>query len=133
MAKIYLADPNINTNQLDALNKTLPAGWSLIDTPAGANAILTESVDITAGMLTAAGPDLQIILRLDTGNATVAPTDLPIRDISNTGLIGVAEHVVAFVLALSRQLLWVARKTAAAEWLPGRDEPILTGMGSLCY
>lgn len=126
MTKIYLADPEINTNQLDAINNTLPEGWSLIDTPEGANAILTEKVDVTAEMLAAAAPDLRIILRLDTGNAAVAPTALPIRDISNTGMIGVAEHVVAFVLALSRQLLWVARKTAAAEWVPGRDEPILT-------
>ena len=127
MAKIFLADPDINSNQMEAIHQALPEGWSLLDAPEGANAILTEKVDVTAEMLAKAGSDLGIILRLDTGNATVAPTDLPIHDISNTGLIGVAEHVVAFVLALSRQLLWVARKTAAAEWLPGRDEPILTG------
>ena len=133
MTRIYLADPNIQTQQLDAIREVLPAGWELSDDPAGAAAILTENVDVTAGMLQAAGPALKLILRLDTGRAAVADCGLPVYNLENMGLNGVAEHVVTLILVLSRNLLWSARQTKAAAWIPGRDEPILTDQRKYTY
>lgn len=126
MASIYVADPNIRAEQIAALRSSLPAGWRLLEGPRGANAILTENVDVSAEMLAAAGNGLRLIARLDPGRATVAPTEVPVIDLYNTGTIGVCEHVVTLILALSRRLLWVARQTAKAAWVPGRDQPILT-------
>jgi phosphoglycerate dehydrogenase-like enzyme len=63
----------------------------------------------------------------------VAGTDVPVADLSNTGSIGVAEHVVTLMLALSRRLLWVARQTAAQQWAAGRGEPILTDQRRYTY
>jgi glyoxylate reductase len=122
---IYLADPGIRVEQLDAIRKTMPENWSLVDKPDGAVALLTENVDIHANILDQAS-SLRVIFRLVPGNAVISSTDVPVYDLSNTGLIGVAEHVVALILALSRHLLWVARKAAAHEWVTGRDQPILT-------
>ncbi len=133
MIRLYLADPNIRAEQIEAIRASLPASWALTDTPARATAILTENVDVSDAMLAAAGPDLRIVLRLDTGHAAVAPTPVPVADLSNTGAIGVAEHVVALMLALSRRLLWVARQTAKAVWVAGRDQPILTDQRKYTY
>ena len=126
MPEIYVADPNIRAEQIEAIRRCLPAGWSLAGVPDGATAILTENVDISLAILSAAGPALRLIERLDTGHAVVAPTSVPVLDLSNTGLIGVAEHAVMLILALSRRLLWVARQTASQQWLPDRSQPILT-------
>ena len=133
MINIYLADANIRAEQIHAIRTTLPADWALTDTPERASAILTENVDVSETMLAAAGPDLRIILRLDTGHAAIVPTCIPVADLSNTGAIGVAEHVVALVLALSRHLMWVARQTAQAAWVEGRDQPILTDQRKYTY
>ena len=133
MINIYLADPNIRAEQIEAIRKSLPTGWALTDTPARVTAILTENVDVSEAMLAAAGPDLQIVLRLDTGHANVVPTSARIVDLSNTGLIGVAEHTIALMLALSRHLFWVARQTARAAWVEGRDQPILTDQRKYTY
>lgn len=129
---IYLADPQIQKEQVEALRRALPDGWALADSPEAAVAILTENVDVTEAMLKHA-PRVRLILRLDTGRAGVGSSTLPVVNLSNTGLIGVAEHVVALILALSRHLLWVARKAAAHEWVPGRDQPILTSQKKYTY
>jgi phosphoglycerate dehydrogenase-like enzyme len=133
MIKLYLADPNIRAEQIEAIRTSVPASWALTDTPARATAILTENVDVSDAMLAAAGPDLRIVLRLDTGQAAVAPTSVPRADLSNTGAIGVAEHAIALMLALSRHLFWVARQTAGAAWVAGRDQPILTDQRKYTY
>jgi phosphoglycerate dehydrogenase-like enzyme len=133
MTKIYLADPEIHAEQLKALRAELPEGWSLVDSLAGASAILTENVDVSPAMLVAASDTLHVILRLDTGKAVVAPTEIPVIDLSNTGLVGVAEHVVLMMLSLSRRLLWVARKTAEADWVAGKDQPIFTDQRKYTY
>ena len=133
MTGIYIADPHIRAEQVEAIRQTLPLGWVLLDSPNGAAAIVTEGVDITPAMLAAAGPGLRLIARLDSGSASVSATDEPVADLSNTGSIGVAEHVVTLMLALSRRLLWVARQTAAQQWVAGRDEPILTDQRRYTY
>ncbi|MCZ7567148.1 MAG: hypothetical protein M5U01_00925 [Ardenticatenaceae bacterium] len=130
---IYLADPHIRAEQIEAIRTHLPAGWTLAERPEGATAILTEKVDISAGMLAAAGASLRLVARLDTGAATVAAANVPVVDLPNTALTGVAEHTVSLILALSRRLLWVARQTADRQWLPGRDQPILTDQRRYTY
>jgi len=130
--KIYQADPKIHAEQIAALQRTLPESWALVDRPEEAIAILTENVDVNEAMLKQA-PRARLVLRLDTGEANIAPSTLAVVNLSNTGLIGVAEHVVALILTLSRHLLWVARKAAAHEWVPGRDQPILTNQKKYTY
>jgi phosphoglycerate dehydrogenase-like enzyme len=133
MTGIYIADPHIRAEQIAAIRHALPSGWALLDRPSGAAAIVTEGVDITPEMLAAAGTGLRLIARLDAGNASVAATHVPVADLSNTGSIGVAEHVITLMLVLSRRLLWVARQTAAQQWVAGRDEPILTDQRRYTY
>ncbi len=133
MTTIYLADPEIRAEQLEAIRTQLPSDWTLVDAPEGATAILTENEDVTAAMLEAVGPSLRLIARLDTGNATVEPTDVPVVDLPNTALVGVAEHAVMLIMALSRHLAWIVRQTEAQAWLPDRAEPILTDQRKYTY
>jgi phosphoglycerate dehydrogenase-like enzyme len=133
MTTIYLADPQIRTEQLDAIRQHLPTDWSLTTDAAGASAILTEHAPITADMLDAVGPTLRLIARLETGSATVAPTSVPVVDLPNTALVGVAEMSVLMILALSRHLLMLDRQTRAQAWLPERSEPIFTDQRKYTY
>jgi phosphoglycerate dehydrogenase-like enzyme len=126
MVKIFLADPAIRAEQLDTLRKTMPEDWAVVNEPQQTQAFLTENVEISAEMLAAAGADLRLILRLVPGSAPVAKTDVPVVDLASTGMVGVAEHVVELILALSRRLLWVAHQTAQRAYVPGKDQPILT-------
>ena len=84
-------------------------------------------------MLTAAGPALRLIARLDTGAATVAQTDVPVVDLPNSALTGVAELTVLLILALSRHLLGIQQRVAEQRWAPGRDEPKLTDQQRYTY
>ncbi|MBI1296458.1 bifunctional glyoxylate/hydroxypyruvate reductase B [bacterium] len=133
MTSIFLADPNIRAEQIEAIRVALPAGWSLTDSPSGAAAILTENVDVDAAMLSAAGTSLRLVARIDTGKAQVAATAVDVVDLPNTALVGVAEHAVLLIMMLSRQIVSVARKTRAQEWLPDRSEPILTDQRKYTY
>jgi phosphoglycerate dehydrogenase-like enzyme len=133
MKKIYLADPAIRAEQIEAIQRALPSDWSLTDKATGAAAILSESVDITAAMVTEAGDSLSLIVLLDTGNATVAATSTPIVELPNTALVGVAEHAVMLIMALSRHLFAVARVTSERQWLPDRNMPILTDQKLYTY
>jgi phosphoglycerate dehydrogenase-like enzyme len=133
MATIYLADPNIRVEQVDAIRRHLPAGWRLVEQPAGAMAILTQNVDVTAEMVAAAGASLRLAARLETGNARVVEVGVPVVDLPNTALVGVAEMTVLMILALSRHLLRLTRQTAAREWLPERSQPILTDQRKYTY
>jgi phosphoglycerate dehydrogenase-like enzyme len=131
--RIYLADPNIRAEQVAAIRSHLPEDWLLANEAAGATAILTENVAVSAEMITAAGPSLRLIARLDTGQATVAPAGVPVIDLPHTSLIGVAEHTVMLIMALSRHLFGVARQVARQEWASGRDQPILTNQQRYTY
>ena len=77
---------------------------------------------------------LRLVARLDTGAARV-PDDVgvPVVDLPNTALVGVAEHTILLMMALSRQLLDVAARTQAQQWLPERSEPILTDQRRYTY
>ena len=124
--KLCIFDPDVAEVLKENLKKLLPAGWQLSEQVSEASVILTENRNISEQDLKNSGADIKCIVRLDTGKARIEAADIPVIDISNTGLIGVCEHVVTLVLALSRQLLWVAEKTRAKAWLPGKDVPVET-------
>jgi phosphoglycerate dehydrogenase-like enzyme len=132
--RIHLADPMIRSEQLAAIQRTLPQNWLLSSEPQGAAAILTENAPVTPEMVAAAGAALRLVLRLDTGSAAV-PDDLPVPviDLPNTALVGVAEHTILLMMVLSRGLLDVLARTQAQEWLPDRSTPILTDQKKYTY
>jgi len=132
--RIFVADPAIRTEQMDAIRGRLSAGWSLAEDAAGAAAILTENVDVTPAMIAGAGDALRLIARLDTGAAHVPDeAPVPVVDLPNTALVGVAEHTILLMMALSRQLLDVTARTQAQQWLPERSAPILTDQRRYTY
>lgn len=134
MTAIYLADPAIRSEQVEAIRAALPDGWLLVTQPQGAAAILTENVDVTPRMARAAGSSLRLIARLDTGAAQVAiPAGVRVVDLPNTALVGVAEHAILLMMALSRQLLNVVERTQRQEWLPERSTPVFTDQRRYTY
>ena len=132
--RIYLADPMMRSEQLAAIRRQLPDGWLLTSEPEGAAAILTENVGVTAAMVAAAGPSLRLVARLETGSAEV-PEGLavPVADLPNTALVGVAEHTILLMMVLSRHLLDVIARTGAQAWMPERSTPILTDQKKYTY
>lgn len=131
---IYMADPAIRGEQIEAIRERLPEGWALTDTPAGAAAILSENVEVTQAMIDAAGEGLRLIALLDTGGATVTgETSAAVVSLPNTALTGVAEHTVFLIMALRRHFLWVNEQTRNQQWLPDRSEPILTDQRKYTY
>ncbi len=133
MTHIFLADQAIRGEQIEAIRNQLCDGWSLSNQPFGATAILTENVDITKAMLDTSGDDLRLIVRLDTGTAAVVQTAVPIVDLPNTALVGVAELAVLLILTLSRHLFSVTRRTQDQQWLADRSQPILTDQQRYTY
>ena len=79
--RIFVADPGIRAEQIEAIRGRLPAGWTLAEDATGAAAIVTENVDVTPAMVAAAGDALRLVARLDTGSAHV-PEDVsvPVAD-----------------------------------------------------
>lgn len=130
---IYVADDELRPQLLTTIEERLPEGWRLADTPQDATVLLTENADITPALIQQAGSQLRLIARIDTGNADVAQSAVPVVELPNTALVGVAEHAIALMLALSRSLLMVARKTRQQQWLPDRSEPVLTTQTDYTY
>jgi phosphoglycerate dehydrogenase-like enzyme len=130
---IYVADPVIQPELLGTIRASLPSGWSIGRVLEGASVILTENVDVSEEMLTAAGEQLRLVARLEAGSAAVAPTGLPIIDLPDPARLGVAEHAITLILTLSRHLFWVTNQTADERWVPGRDRPILTDQQHYTY
>ncbi len=58
---------------------------------------------------------------------------MPLLDLPNTALVGVAEHTILLMMALSRQLFDVVDATQAQRWLSDRNEPILTDQRRYTY
>ncbi|MBI9044165.1 MAG: hypothetical protein JEZ06_06750 [Anaerolineaceae bacterium] len=133
MLKIYQADTNMRLEQIDAIKAAIPGDWQFTDAVEGASVILTESVDITAKLLSEAGKNLRLILCMLPGTAKVSDTTVPVEYMYDAGLIGVAEHTVTLILTLSRHFLQVARQTRLKEWAPGKDEPIFTDQRKYTY
>jgi phosphoglycerate dehydrogenase-like enzyme len=133
MTTIYIADPNIRKEQVEAIHQALPDGWQVVDSPAGAAAILTEHAAVTNDMIAAAGSRLRLVARLETGAAPIAATSAQVVDLPNTALVGVAEMSVLLIMALSRHLFQLVRQTRGQEWLPERSTPLLTDQKRYTY
>ena len=133
MNLMFIADPGIQQEQRDAIQQALPAAWQLTGQPGPVQAILTENQSIDADMLAMAGSTLKYIFKLEPGKALIAVGDYQLIHCENTGLIGVAEHAVTLILALSRHFLWVTAQTAKGAWVEGKDQPILTDQKKYTY
>jgi D-3-phosphoglycerate dehydrogenase len=133
MKKLFQADPAIQKEQVDAIQKNLPANWQLTDQATDADAILTEHVSVTPLMVEQTHGKLKLILKLVPGQAEIVPGVYQIVECANTGLIGVAEHTATLILTLSRHFLWVTRQTAAKAWVAGKDQPIQTDQKKYTY
>jgi phosphoglycerate dehydrogenase-like enzyme len=133
MTRLFVADPGIRQGQLEALRAQLPKGWHLSDSPEGAALILTEDATLDSSMIAKAGAALKLVVRLDTGKASLPELDVPLLEPPNTALVGVAEHAVALMLALRRRLAWVHAKTRAQAWAPDKVTPILTDQTKYTY
>ena len=133
MKILYVADSGIQKEQLEAIRMHLPAGWEIRDDASGAEAILTENVSVSSEMLKKCSSSLKYIFKLEPGKAEITSGTYELIHCENTGLIGVAEHAVMLMLALSRHFLWVTGQTARGEWVEGKDQPILTDQRKYTY
>ncbi len=124
--RLVVFEDGISPEIVELVKSQLPGGWTLTDSPAGAAVIVTANQDVSADVLKAAGTNLQLIIKLVPGSAAIAVTQVKVVEVGEPALFGVAEHVVALILALSRQLLYVARRTRAQDWEPDKKTPILT-------
>jgi glyoxylate reductase len=116
-----------------AVGEALPSGWALADWLDEATAILAVDVPVTAEMVKAAGSALRVIATL---GPPVDARDVRVVEFPNISVFShamVAEYTVTLMLTLVRKLLTVARKTAAAEWVAGRDQPVLTDQQRYVY
>lgn len=130
MTRIAVIDSGIRDAFRETLQERLPAGWEVVDNPAGAEALVTENVDIGPEHLE---PHVRLAVKLNTGNAHLDVGDLPTLTLPNTALIGVAEHTVALILSSARQLMDVDRRTRERDYLPDRAEPTLTNQRDYTY
>ncbi len=120
---LVLFDEGITPGIVDQIESGVPTGWVLEKTINKAEIIITSSQDITGDILSKAGPDLGLIIKLVPGSATIAKTKAKIVEVGEPALFGVAEHAVTLMLALSRHLLYVVKQTNAQKWVPGIRNP----------
>jgi len=130
---VILFDEGISAGVIELIKSNIPEGWILDDTIREAEVIITSNQDISSDILSKAGPNLGLILKLVPGNATIANTQAKIVEIGEPALFGVAEHAVTLMLALSRHLLYVVKQTNAQKWIPGCETPILTDQKKYTY
>ena len=131
--RIAVIDPAIPGGFSAALSRSLPQGWTLANEPAGASVLVTESVDVGAEVLASTGTAVRLVVKLDTGNATLDVGDIPTIEVSNAALIGVAEHTVALMLASLRGLVDLDQRTRGRKYLPDRATPALTDQSHYTY
>ena len=123
---VVLLEDGISPEIIELVRSKIPEGWIIKNNPTDAEVIVTSNQDITRDVLRAAGSELGLIIKLVPGSAAIADTEVKVVEVGEPALFGVAEHVVALILALSRQLLYVTKRTKAQEWEPGKETPILT-------
>ena len=123
---VVLLEEGISPAIVEMVEAKIPTGWKLVKTPAAAEIIITANTDVSEAVISKAGEKLGLIIKLVPGSAAIADTPVRVVEVGEPALFGVAEHVVALILALSRQLLYVARRTRAQEWEAGKETPILT-------
>ena len=133
MKRIAIVDPGIRPGFAAALEARLPAGWAVTSDPVGAAVLVTENADVGSEILRRAGEGVRLLVKLDPGKAGLEPGAVPVLEVPNTALLGVAEHTVALLLACVRRLVAVDARTRAREYVPDRAEPILTDQKRYTY
>jgi phosphoglycerate dehydrogenase-like enzyme len=131
--RIAVVDPGIRQLFHETLRARVPAEWQVSTESAGAAALVTENASIGPEQLRRAGDGVRLIVKLDSGSADLDVGDVPTLEVPNTALVGVAEHTVALILATSRQLVAVDRRTRARAYLADRAEPRLTNQKDYTY
>jgi len=91
-----------------------------------ANSVVTQHADLRAAIIDAA-PALRLIQVMEFGKAEVdreaaAARRIPVVDLLNLGWLGVCEHTILLMLALSKRLPDAHVRTAAGERKPGVSE-----------
>ncbi len=133
MIKIFFADQGIRDGQKSALVKQLPEGWEITSELEGTTVIITASVDVTEEMIQKATSSLKAIIKIQPGKADIAETNVSIFTIYDTGATAVAEHAMALMLMLGRQMLFAADKTKRQEWAKGKETPVFTDQKNYTY
>ena len=133
MNRLYIADPDIRQEQVEAIRQALPEQWEITNKPEHVQAILTEHHAVDGKLVKQAGETLRYVFKLEPGKAEIATGNFVLIHCENTGMIGVAEHAATLILALSRHLLWVTAQTAKGAWVEGKDQPILTDQKNYTY
>lgn len=131
--KVVILDEGISTGIVELIKAGIPAGWTLAEDVRGARVLVTMNKDIPEGTLREAGNHLDLIIKFIPGKAAVAATSARIVEIGEPAKMGVAEHAVTLILALSRHLLYVVQQTNAKKWVPGCDQPALTDQDQYAY
>lgn len=129
---VFLADSGIHTSVFESLASDT-SGLRLADSPAGAAALITQSADLDASLLEAAGDRPEAIVLLEPATAEVGEATVPVHRIDNPALTGVAEHTLLLMLALSKRLPWILEQTGQQTWAPGTAEPSLTTQRDYAY
>ena len=131
--RLFLAygDSTFAAEASAALRAALPPAWVLADEPDGATAILAVGVPLDADVVKRAGDELRLIGITEPHADEVAVDRADVRIVtlpteSQLSRPVVAEYAVMMMLALSKNLLTLARTTKEHQWAPGRDTPILT-------
>jgi phosphoglycerate dehydrogenase-like enzyme len=129
---VFVADSGIHASVLECLASDA-SGLELLDSAVGAAALITQSTDLDASLLEAAGDRLEAIVLLEPAAAEVGEATVPVHRIDNPALTGVAEHTVLLMLALSMRLPWIFEQTGRQAWAPGTAEPSLTNQRDYAY
>lgn len=133
MKSLAVVDSGVREGLVAVLRERMGADWQVTSEPNGARILLTENTDIGTDLLSQAGSQVALVVKLDTGSATVHAPDIRVIEVPNTALVGVAEHTVAMILASVRRLAYLDSATRARSYLPDRSEPRLTNQKDYTY
>ncbi len=135
---VLMADDEDGVEARGFIRDVLPVGWVLADEPDGAAAIFAVDGDLDSATVRRALPALRVVATSGPtvagavdGHAEVQVLTLPNE--SAFSRISVAEFAVTLMLTLAHNILTIAREMRAAEWLPGRDVPVLTDQETYVY
>ena len=120
---LVIFEDGISPDIVELVKTQLPAEWTLAAIPTGASVIVTANRDVTADVLKEAGASLQVIIKLVPGSAAISDTQVKVVEVGEPALFGVAEHVVALTLALSRQLFMLPGAPGRRSGNPIRRPP----------
>jgi phosphoglycerate dehydrogenase-like enzyme len=134
---LLLSESTFAPEAAAAVGAALPPGWLVADEPDDATVIIATEDPVGADVIEKAGGALRVIATTEA-HADGLATHRDVRVVtipeeSDLSGVVVAEFAVTMILALSRNLIALARTTPEAEWKSGRDTPILTDQATYVY